>query len=86
MKEPSRYYNLFKEESMGFPGSAGGKEPACQCRRHKRLSFHPWVGKIPWRRAWLPTLVFLPGESHGQKSLVGYNPRGHKESDTTEVT
>ena len=42
----------------------------------------PWVGKIPCRRAWQPTLVFLPGESHGQKSLVGYSPRGHKESDT----
>ena len=40
--------------------------------------FHPWVGKIPWRRAQLPTPVFLPGESHGQKSLVGYNPWGHK--------
>ena len=46
--------------------------------------FHPWVGKIPWRRAWQPTPVFLPGESCGQRSLVGYNPWGHKESDTTE--
>ena len=43
-----------------------------------------WVGKIPWRRAWQPTPVFLPGESHGQRSLAGYSPRGHKESDTTE--
>ena len=39
-----------------------GKEPACQCRRCKRLEFDPWVGKIPWRRAWQPTLVFLPGD------------------------
>ena len=42
-----------------------------------------WVGKIPWRRKGQPTPVFLPGESHGQRSLVGYGPRGHKESDTT---
>ena len=40
-----------------------GKEPACQRRRHKRHGFNPWVGKIPWRRAWQPTPVFLPGES-----------------------
>ena len=56
-----------------------GKEPAYQCRR---LSFDPWVGKIPWRKAWQPTPVFLPGESHGQRRLVGYHPRCHKESDT----
>ena len=48
------------------------KKPACQCRRRKRCGFDPWVGKIPWRRAWQPTPVFLPGESHGQKSLVSY--------------
>ena len=46
--------------------------------------FDPWVGKIPWRRQGQPTPVFLPGESHGQRSLVGYSPRGRKESDTTE--
>ena len=57
---------------MGFPGGANGKEPACQCKRCKRCRFDPWVGKIPWRRAWQPTLVFLPGESHGQRSLVGF--------------
>ena len=43
-----------------------------------------WIGKIPWRRAWQPTPVFLPGESHGQRSLEGYSQWGHKESDTTE--
>ena len=69
-----------------FPGGAHGKEHACQCRRHKRCGFKPWVRKIPWRRPWQPTPVSLPGESHGQRSLVGYSPRGHKESDTTEVT
>ena len=52
----------------------------------KRPGFDPWVGKIPWRRAWKPTPVFLPGESPGQKSLEGYSPWGCKESDTTEVT
>jgi len=45
-----------------FPGGANGKEPACQGRRHKRCRFDPWVRKIPWRRAWQPTPVFLPGE------------------------
>ena len=54
-----------------FPGGACDKEPSCQCRRGKKHGFYPWVGKIPWRRAWRRTLVFLPGESHGQ-SLVGY--------------
>ena len=44
----------------------------------------PWIGKIPWRREWLPTPVFLPGEFHGQRSLIGYSPRGRKESDRTE--
>ena len=44
----------------------------------------PWVGKIPWRRAWQPTPVFLPGESHGLGSLVGYSPLGRKESDMTK--
>ena len=58
-----------------------GKESACQCRRHR---FHPWVEKIPWRRKWQPTPVFLPGKSHGQRSLVGCGPLGHRESDTTE--
>ena len=62
------------------------KEPACQCGRHKRLRFDSWVGKIPWRWKWQPTLVFLPGEWHGQRSLVGYSPWGRKKSDTTEVT
>ena len=59
---------------MGFPGGTSGKEPSCQCRGHKRCEFDPWAGKIPWRRAWEPTPVFLPEESHAQRSLVGYNP------------
>ena len=51
----------------------------------EELRFDPRVGKIPWRREWQPTPEFLPGKSHGQRSLVGYNPWGHKESDTTEL-
>ena len=70
---------------LGFPGGASGKESTCQCSRQKRLRFDPWVGKMPWRRAWQPTPVFLPGESHGQRSLAGYSPWGHRESDMTEV-
>ena len=61
---------------VGVPGGARGKEHTCQCRRHKRLWFESWVGKIPWRRAWQPTPVFLPRESHGQRSLAGYRPSG----------
>ena len=72
--------------SYGFPGGAGGKEPACQRRRRKRHGFKPWLGKIPWRRAWQPTPEFLPGESHGQRSLVGHSPWSHKELAMTEVT
>ena len=69
-----------------MPVGASGKEPACQCRTHKRCGFDSWVGKIPWRGVWQPTPVFLPGESYGQRSLMGYGPSGRKESDTTEAT
>ena len=44
---------------QGFPGDMSGKEPACQCRRPKRLGFNPWVKKIPWRRAWQPSPSIL---------------------------
>ena len=57
------------------------KEPTCQCRKRE---FHLWVGKIPWRREWLATPVFLPGKSHGQRSLLGYSPWSCKELDTAE--
>jgi len=67
-------------------GGASGKEPTCQYRKHRRHRFNPCAGKIPWRRAWQPTPVFLPGESHGQRNLMGYTPWGHRESDTTEGT
>ena len=53
-------------------------------RRRKRCRFNPWVRKIPWRRKWQPSPIFLPGKSHGQRSLAGFSPWGCKESDTTE--
>ena len=59
---------------LGFPGGARGKELDYQWRKRKRCEVNPWVGKIPWRRSWQSTPVFLSGESHGQKSLVGYSP------------
>ena len=65
----------------GLPWWLIGKESTCQCRR---CEFDLWVGKISWRRKWQPTPVFLSGKSHGQRSLVGYSPWGHQESDTTE--
>ena len=72
--------------TWGFPGSIGDKESIFQFRSHKKLGFDPWVRKIPWRRAWQPTPVFLPGESHGQRSLAGSGPLDHKELVTTEAT
>ena len=57
-----------------------GKEFSCQCRRCRRPGFDPWVEKIPWRRKWLPIPVFLPGKSHGERSLVG--PWGWQKSLT----
>ena len=69
---------------MGIPRGASGKESACQWQRHKRCGLNTWVRKIPWRRKWQPTPVFFPEKSRGQRSLVGYSPQGHKESDMTE--
>ena len=54
------------------------------CLQSRRPRFHPWVRKIPWKKEWLPTPVFLPGKFHGQKSLEGYSLWSGKESDTTE--
>ena len=74
---------------MGLiPGQGTNRLPRLlrgkDCLQCRRPGFDPWVGKIPWRRKCQPALVFLPGESHGQRSLVGYSPWGHKDSDTTE--
>ena len=57
-----------------------------QCRRHRRQGLNPWVGKMPWRRAWQSTPVFLPGESLEPRSLVSYSPQGCKELDMTATT
>ena len=62
------------------PWWLSGKGATCQCKRH---GFDPWVRKILWRRKWQPTPGFLPGKPHGQRSLAGDSPQGHKESDTT---
>ena len=70
---------------MGFPGGTSSKEPTCQCRRCKRHGFDPWVRKISCRKAWQPTPVFLPGESHGQRSLEGATVYRVTESDMTEA-
>ena len=64
-----------------FPGRSDGKESACNAGD---LGSIPGLEKSPWRREWLPTPVFLPGEFHGWRSLVGYSPWGRQESDTTE--
>ena len=68
--QPSLWFN--------YAGGASGKEPACQCKRHKRYNFSPWVGKISWRRTWQSTPVFLPGEYHGHRILAIYSLCGHK--------
>ena len=59
--------------SWGLPWWLSGKESIYQCRRRR---FDPWIGKGPWRSKWQPTPVFLPGKSHGQRSLVAYSPWG----------
>ena len=74
--------NLFK----GLPWWLSGKRICLQCRSHRSCKFDLWVTKIPWRRKWQPTPVFLPGEFHGRRNLAGYRPQGCKESETTEET
>jgi len=68
---------------VGLPRWLSGKESACQC---KRLRFDPWIRKMPWRRKWQPTPVFLAGKSHGQRTLVGYSPPGCKRAGHDWVT
>ena len=72
--------------TKGFPGGASCKEPTCQRRRHKRGRFNPSVRMMPWKRAQKPTPILLVGESYGERSLVGYSPQGHKDSERTDVT
>ena len=84
-EERQRVLMLFEnqvipETPVGLPGDSM-VQTACQCRR---CGFDPWVEKIPGRRKWQPTPVFLPGKSHGQRSLAGYIPWCRKESDTAK--
>ena len=81
--------STFYHQILSNTGGTSGKEPAkAGDIGDVGLSpgFNPWVGKIPWKRAQQPTPVFLPGKSHGQRSLAGYSPLGYKEWDTTETT
>ena len=68
---------------FGLPMWLSGEESTCQCRT---LGFNPWIRKIPWRRKWQPTPIFLHEESHGHRRLAGYSPWGCKESDTTDTS
>ena len=77
---------VLKPPRGGFPGGASGKEPACQCRRCKRRGFDPWVGRIPWRRAWQPTPVFLPGESPWTEEPGGLQSTGSQGVGHDSVT
>ena len=67
---------------MGFPGGAMVKNAPANAGDRKH-GLNPLVGKVPWSRKWQPTPVFFPGKVHGQRSLMGYSPRGQKESDMT---
>ena len=74
------WFSLYVSKSLlimrtGFPRGSVGKAFTCmQCRGRRRCGFDPWVGKIPWRKIWQSAPVFLPGESHEQRRLVGYRP------------
>ena len=78
IREVPFFFNIFIKlyNNWGFPGGASGKEPACQCRRHKRQrpGFKPWVGKIPWRRRGNPLQYSCLENPHGQRSVVGHSP------------
>ena len=71
------------QKCLGFPGGASDKEPTGQCRRHERCGFDPWVGKIPWRRAWQPQYSCL--ENSMDRGAWQATVQGFKESETTEV-
>ena len=76
--------HLSQTLNKGKSSGTRGEEPVCQCRRHKRWGFGAWVGKIPWRRAWQPTPVFLPGDPMDRGAWQGRAPGGHKELDMAE--
>ena len=78
-------FHLLLSSFGGFPGSSVVKS-TCQSRKNKKCEFDPWVRKIPWRRKWQLTLVFLPGKFYGQRSLAGYSSCRHKESRLSWAT
>ena len=85
--KPLAFSSLSKPSGwLGFLGDSAVKNLPANADDARDSWVRSLVGKIPWRRAWQPTPIFLPGESHGQRSLVGYSPWGHKESDKIEVT
>ena len=75
-----------KQQSMGFPGGTGGEEPACQCRRRKRHGSIPGSGRSPGGGHGTPPQYSCLENPMDRGSLVGYGPKGHKESDITEAT
>ena len=79
------FFSSMSAKTMpSFPGGTSGKESTCQSRRCRRRGFDPWVRKIPCRRKWQPTPVFLPEKFHGQRSLTDYSPWYCKESDVAK--
>ena len=85
MKNLSNDQIEFYMIQIGCPCGASDKESAYKCKRGKRCEFDPWVGKIPWRRKLQPIPVYLPGKSHGQRSLLSYILWGWKKSDMTSI-
>ena len=81
-RNPSAHQQTTNWFQKGFPSGSDGKASACNA---KDLGLIPGLGRFPWRRKWQFTPVLLPRKFHGQRSLVGYSPWGHKESDTTEL-
>ena len=73
--------NVFLKVLWDFPGDSDGKESACNVETQVQSL---GVKKIPWRKEWLPTPVFLPGEFHRQRKLLGYSQRGCREPDTMQ--
>ena len=89
--DKGRYAELWSDLTWSgswerHPWRLSGWRIQLQCRRYRRHGFCPWVRKIPWKRKWQPTPVFLPGKYHGQRSLAGSGPWDHKGLDMTEVT
>ena len=78
----AKTWTQLSDFTFTFPGGSDGKAICLQCRRP---GFYLWVGNIPWRSEWLPTLVFLPREFNGQRKLVGYSSCGCNESDSTNT-